>query len=220
MADFTIRDDNTKIRITCLKRDGSFFNLTGHTVKMRFRIRDVDHASVTMTIINAVGGVVEYAMKYDTGITLVSDVNNRLDVKFSGVTTSLTIPPGVYTSIQTLAAAVQTQLLTVNTKFAVSIDPSSGLVFISNTTFSFDLLFATGPTNLWSIGPTMGFEVLDYLSLPSYYATNVITAFAANDLAEEGIMYAEFEITETSTGNLVSSSEITTFVVRGKTTDE
>ena len=42
--------------------------------------------------------------------------------------------------------------------------------------------------------------------------------FAAVDLANEGIMYAEIEVTETATGKILSNSSIEEFIVRGKTT--
>src|SRR5882762_664249 len=42
--------------------------------------------------------------------------------------------------------------------------------------------------------------------------------FAAADLANEGIMYAEIEVTETSSGKVVSNSSVEEFIVRGKTT--
>lgn len=222
MADFTIRDNNTKIRITCLKRDGSFYNLTGHTVKMRFRIRNVDHEPVTMTIIDAVGGVAEFNMRTDPGVTLTDMVNNRLDIAYpsGGAITSLIIPPGLYTRMDDIVDAVELQLLGLSNKFSARYDPLTGLVNINNTTFSFDLLFATGPQVLWSIRAILGFTAFDYVGLPGYTGSIVITDFTGTDLGEEGVMYAEFEITENSTGLIVSSSEVSVFTVRGKVTDD
>jgi len=49
-------------------------------------------------------------------------------------------------------------------------------------------------------------------------AGRVTYPFAAVDLANEGIMYAEIEVTETSSGKIVSSSNVEEFIVRGKTT--
>lgn len=61
MADLTIRDSNSRLRITCLKRDGSIFNLTGYTLALRFRIGKTTHANVAMTVIDAPNGIAEYA---------------------------------------------------------------------------------------------------------------------------------------------------------------
>lgn len=101
MADLTIRDSNSRLRINCLKRDGSIYNLTGYTVELRYRIGKTPHVNVAMTIIDAPLGIVEYQ-------------------------------------------------------------------------------------------------------------------FTATNLAEEGIMYAEFEATETATGKLTSSAEVLILTVKGK----
>jgi len=49
-------------------------------------------------------------------------------------------------------------------------------------------------------------------------AGRVSYPFAAADLTNEGIMYAEIEVTETSSGKIVSNSTVQEFIVRGKTT--
>lgn len=60
MAEFTIGDTDTRLRVTCLRRNGSIFTLTDYTVALKFRIGGTIHSAVSMNIVDALGGRVEY----------------------------------------------------------------------------------------------------------------------------------------------------------------
>ena len=221
MADFTIRDSNTKIRITCLKRDGAFFNLTGHTVQMQFRIRNIEHPPVPMTIIDAVGGIVEYTFGLGSGIIIVAGVNDRLDIDLDNNSPPgeepYTIPPATYPTLQDVA-----DVLDPIFKAAYAFSECTvvlGKLRVANPGVPIRTYFGTGANFARSAAVTLGFLPVDTdLGLYEHIAEGAPVIALADDLAQEGIMYVEFEITETSSGAIVSSSEITTFVVRGKVT--
>jgi hypothetical protein len=222
LADFTIRDNNTKIRITCLKRDGAFFNLTGHTVQMRFRIRNIEHPPVPMTIIDAVGGVVEYTFGLGSGIIIVAGVNDRLDIDLDVTSPpagaeAYTIPPATYPTLQDVADVLDPIFKAAY--FFSECTVVLGKLRVASPGFPITTYFGTGPNLARSAAVTLGFLPVDTdLGLDEHIAEGAPVIALADDLAQEGIMYVEFEITETSSGAIVSSSEITTFVVRGKVT--
>lgn len=60
MADFVYSDTNTKLRVNCLKRDGSIFNLVGYTVQLKFRIGATPYVAQAMTIVDDVNGIAEF----------------------------------------------------------------------------------------------------------------------------------------------------------------
>lgn len=226
LADFTIRDDNTKIRITCLKRDGGFFNLTGHKVYIKFRIRDVDHPRKEMTIIDAVNGVAEYRFTLGSGIEITITVNDMLDIHELGGGAgllNLLIPPGLYPKVSNLCETIQDLMDTAGMGgyAECSFDALTGLVTLGSNGFPTKLLFGSGVGAARSVGPTLGFDPVDYDNgYGKYTGIYPVVPITVDDLAEEGIMYAEFEIVEDATQFIVSSSEVTVLTVRGKVTDD
>ncbi len=61
MADFVKSDSGSTIRITCISRNGEIFNLTGYTVKLKYRIGSKVYTAKTMTIVEpATDGIAEY----------------------------------------------------------------------------------------------------------------------------------------------------------------
>lgn len=223
MADFTIRDNNTKLRVSCLKRDGNVFNLTGHTVKLRFRIHDIDHKRVDMNIIDATNGIAEYV--FITGAGYVIDAtNNKMDIKIGGVDKVFTVANGSYFTGDDLAAAVLAELQATDpaTPWDFTIDGFNQLRFAFDSGFAFPhiLLLGTGANLANSIWETIGFTTgVDSTLFPVHESDKDGIQVGTTDLGQQGIMYAEIEIIETATGLLVSSSDELIFTVRGKVSD-
>lgn len=221
MADFTIRDNNTKLRVTCLKRDGSPYNLIGYTLQIRYRIGSVDHSLRNMTVVDAPNGIVEYDFSSGSGIVITVAVNDRLDVDLDVTSPGvqvLTIPPTTYTTIQDLVDALE--ILCQAEFFFSHCILESGRIKLYSFGFPIQTNFATGPNFARSAAVTLGFLPTDVdLGLEYRIAEGPPVILQPDDLSEQGIMYVEIEITETSTGKIVSSSDELIFVVRGKVTD-
>lgn len=209
MAEFVQLDTNSVLRVTLLKRDGSIFDLTGYTVKLKYRIGNVSHAPVDMTILSATDGTAEFQFSQDVGpTTVVAGVNDSIDFTLGLGALAATVAPGVYTTGALTAAAV---LAALQAAWAASV---WGATFTDHFTLSNDtpvtFLFGTGVNVATSIHTFLGFNSVDTPHALSHEGE------ITGGLTEEGIMYAEIEVTETLTGLVSSSSEVLTFTVRGK----
>src|SRR6267143_3872910 len=51
MADFVVGDSDSSLTATLIRRDGSLFDLTGHTVKLRYRIGATSYTAKVMTLL-------------------------------------------------------------------------------------------------------------------------------------------------------------------------
>jgi len=215
VADFVIRDSNSRIRITCLRRGGSIFNLNGYTVQLKYRIGDVHHDPVNMTVTDADLGQAEYA--FVTGVAFVVDATNEKIDFYRDTIKVATVANASYLSGYSLADAIKAALIAADPiPWTVDYIPTVGFVISNTGGYQFKMLTLTGvnlATAIWTlIGLNGTTEILDD------YATSTTVPTIANptDLSEEGIMYAEVEVTETATGKLTSSSEVLLLTVRGK----
>jgi len=215
LADFVIRDNNSKLRVTCLKRDGNVFNLTGYTVQLKYRIGSTDHSVKSMTVVDADNGIAEYVLAQGIGI-VIDATNNKLDLEFDSGPVTLTIPSGTYANEVLLTAAIEI-LFQAQSTYAHCFMNFGRVIMGSASNFS--AFFATGPSFAVSAAPTLGFLPLDWLGSGSIMAEDTVIILSPDDLSEQGIMYCEIEIIETATGNIVSSSDELIFTVRGKVTN-
>lgn len=60
MSDFVQDDSASKFTATLRRRNGSSYDLTGHTVNIQYRIGSVGHPDVLATITDVVGGLIEH----------------------------------------------------------------------------------------------------------------------------------------------------------------
>jgi acetyltransferase-like isoleucine patch superfamily enzyme len=78
-SDFVAGDTAAKIGVQCYNKDGSVFNLTGHTIKLRFRIGNGALVNAAMTVLTpATLGQAEY--KFTTGQLVAGRMKCRAQV--------------------------------------------------------------------------------------------------------------------------------------------
>lgn len=71
MADFVVGDSDSSLVATLIRRDGSFFDLTGHTVNLRYRIGSTTYPTQIMTLLSPLtAGRVSYRFES-------ADLNNE-----------------------------------------------------------------------------------------------------------------------------------------------
>lgn len=89
MADFVVGDTNIKLVATCLRRDGSFVDLTGLTVQLKWRINGILHPPAQMTILSpATAGRVEY--NFQPGDVNLSGI---MYTEIEVISGSISVPP-------------------------------------------------------------------------------------------------------------------------------